>query len=161
MKMNFDKQTGLTLIELLVAVAIVGILAAIAIPSYDYYTRNTKRTAVKTTMEQVRSLEEQYYANNKTYTGDLTQFGYTNSPLSVDKTGKEITVAGSGDITYQVNVNTLADGNLKFCASCQYEIIAVPQNTQTKDTNCAVMWYNSLGQKGSEDGSGTTTTTCW
>jgi len=157
MKRNANKQQGLTLIELVVTVAIIGILAAIAIPSYQSYTIKSKRAGGKTTIQQVRGLLEQYYINNKTYTGDLKQLGFANSPLNVDKTGVEV-AAGAGDAVYQVSINTSADGNLTYCANCNYEVVATPQNTQANDADCKTLWFGSLGNKGATGSKGKD---CW
>jgi type IV pilus assembly protein PilE len=142
-------QTGLTLIELITTVAIIGILAGIAIPSYERYTRGTKRTAAKTTLERVSGLMESYYINNKSYTSDLTNLGFSNSPLSVDKTGEEVT-SGSGDAVYQVTIDT--------SGTIPYVLSAAPLNGQTNDTDCATLSINSLGQKSA---SGPKGTKCW
>jgi type IV pilus assembly protein PilE len=61
---------GITLIELLVVVVIVGILAAVAIPSYNGYLQRTRRADAKVGLEQVRAAQEMFraergrYANN-------------------------------------------------------------------------------------------------
>lgn len=152
------QQQGLTLIEVIVTVAIIGILAAIAIPSYEHYTTKTKRDGGKTSVQRVRGLLEQYYVNNKSYTDDLTALGFSNSPLNVDKTGEEV-AAGSANTVYQVSVNTKAAGTLTYCASCNYEIVATPKNTQaTNDTDCKILWFGSLGNKGATGSKGTA---CW
>lgn len=158
------KKAGLTLIELVVTIAIVGILAAIAIPSYEYYTQTSKRSAAKGALQQVRGLEEQYYTNNKSYTSNLTNLGFNNSPVEIDKTGNAV-AAGSSKIVYEISVNL--SGSLKYCnSSCDYEVVATAKNTQVNDKKgaCAVLWFNSLGQKGSAklDGTDTTSTAdCW
>ena len=151
MKRNLQQAHGFTLIEVLVTVAIVGILAAIAIPSYSYYTQRTNRSGAKTTVERVRGLLEQYYINNKTYTTNLTDLGFTNSPMNIDSTGAETT---AGNTYYQLSVNV--PGTV-YCANCSYEIIATPKNTQANDTKCATIWENALGQKGSSTGA----SDCW
>lgn len=159
MKHHVKRQYGLTLIELMVTIAIIGILVGIAIPSYDYYTRTTKRATAKTALQQVRGLLEQYYTNNKSYTTNFADLGFQNTPLEINKTGAEV-AAGSAGIIYEVTINT---SNLKYCASCDYEVVATAKNDQTKDKSgdCTVLWFNSLGQKGSANASGTPTSDCW
>ncbi len=153
MSRNTTNQFGLTLIELITTVAIIGILSALAVPAYDRYTRNTTRSAAKTTLERVRGLMESYYINNKSYTSDLTNLGFTNNPLNVDKTGEEA-APGSADVVYQITVNVPG----VFCPTCQYEVGAIPLNGQTDDADCATIFLNSLGQKGATGAKGIK---CW
>ncbi len=73
MKMNKRKNIeGITLIELLVVVAIVGIIAAIAIPVYNGYISAAKRSEAKTNLQQLRLLLEQYYSENGKYCPDAS-----------------------------------------------------------------------------------------
>jgi type IV pilus assembly protein PilE len=65
-------QHGFSLIELMVAVVIVGILAAIALPSYQSYTVRTSREAAKTELLKLASLQEKVYLNSNAYTANLT-----------------------------------------------------------------------------------------
>jgi type IV pilus assembly protein PilE len=148
-----QKQLGLTLIELLTAVAIIGILSGLAIPAYDRYTRSTTRSAAKTTLERVRGLVESYRVNNKSYTSDLTKLGFSNSPLNVDKTGEEA-APGSSDVVYQIAITTPGT----VCTACQYELTATAMNGQANDTDCGNLTLNSLGQKSA---SGSKGIKCW
>lgn len=67
---RFDK--GITLIELLVVVVIVGVLAAIAIPSYTGYMQRARRADAKTALEQLRASQEMRRAERGSYSTDLT-----------------------------------------------------------------------------------------
>jgi len=58
---------GYTLIEMMITVAIIGILAAVAIPVYNGYTRTGKEAEAKAGLSTVALLEEQYFAENRAY----------------------------------------------------------------------------------------------
>jgi type IV pilus assembly protein PilE len=64
---------GITLIELLTVILIVGILAAIAIPAYTNYLQRARRADAKTALEQLRASQEMYRAEKGSYSTDLLQ----------------------------------------------------------------------------------------
>jgi prepilin-type N-terminal cleavage/methylation domain-containing protein len=65
--MNMNKK-GMSLIELLIVIAVIGILAAIGIPAYLGQQRSAARTEAYTNLENLRILEEQFFAENGRYT---------------------------------------------------------------------------------------------
>jgi len=67
---------GFTLIELVIAVAIVGILAAIAIPSYQSYIVRANRSAAQSAMLDLANREHRYFAANRLY-GSAADLGFT------------------------------------------------------------------------------------
>lgn len=73
-------QDGFTLIELMIAVVVVAILAAIALPSYTAYVRRTACEDVKGTLTGAAGLMERYRAQNNTYVG-ASLGGYAKSPV--------------------------------------------------------------------------------
>ena len=62
-----EKEKGLTLIELLIVIIIVGILAAIAIPTYRGYMQRARRADAKTALEQVRAAQEMWRAEKGSF----------------------------------------------------------------------------------------------
>jgi len=60
-----QKRNGFSLIELMVALAIVAILATIAIPSYREYVLRSHRRAAQTSMMDIANREQQYFAANR------------------------------------------------------------------------------------------------
>lgn len=66
---NNAKQNGFTLMELMIAVAIIGILAAIAIPSYMGYVENARATDAQGALTSFASAMERHYTQNGSYLG--------------------------------------------------------------------------------------------
>ncbi|MBE0617913.1 MAG: prepilin-type N-terminal cleavage/methylation domain-containing protein, partial [Proteobacteria bacterium] len=71
------KKNGFTLVELMIVVAILGILAAIAVPMYRGYVTTAKRAEAKSNLETIRLLQEQYYADHREYVEGVYEVGTT------------------------------------------------------------------------------------
>ena len=127
MKRLKTAQKGFTLIELMIVVAIIGILAAIAIPSYRDYVMRGYAVGATSALSAMRAKLEQHYQDNRTYadvtSGTVTFTSPCNSTLPTPKyftvtcsgapsaTGYTVTAAGSGTMagfSYDVNqANTM------------------------------------------------------
>lgn len=109
---------GFTLIELMIAVAIIGILAAVAYPSYTAYVRRGKVAAALGELSAVRVKLEQYYQDNRKYGADGTcgvamplaeGFNITcavaagSTPQSFTVTASGVAARGMGGFSFTVN----------------------------------------------------------
>lgn len=76
------KQQGITLIELVVVMVIIGILASIAVPMYGEAMRKSKRRAAQAVMMDIANREQQYFVANRVY-GDEDDLGVAALPPEV------------------------------------------------------------------------------
>ncbi|HEY8099057.1 MAG TPA: type IV pilin protein [Methylobacter sp.] len=130
-------QRGFTLIELMITVAIVGILTAIAIPSYSGYVQKSRRTSAETALLDLASREAKYYSTNNAYTNSMTSLGYASAgPIAVP------------DATSNYYNLSVALNGTGFTAT------AAPVGNQTADA-CGSFTIDYLGVKGAG------ATKCW
>jgi len=121
---------GVTLLELMIVVVIIGILTAIAYPSYRQYAAKAKRNEAKAALLQIATLQERFYLSNNTYTLDMTNLGFATA-------GGHIT----GSKSYQVDV-TFADTNT-------FQAIAAYQNADEELGKCSSFTIDGAGVKNS------------
>lgn len=126
------KSQGFTLIELMIAVAIIGILAAIAMPSYQQHIIRASREAAQTELLQMAGLQEKIYLNSSVYTVAAITAAYNGSSAGgLGSTGKSV----DGKYTYGC-----------ACNAQDFAITATPKagTTQASDGNLVI---NSVGQR--------------
>ena len=86
---NMKKNTGFTLIELMIVAAIVGILAMVAYPSYTNYTKKARRSDAQQLMLDTSNREEQYILDTRTYTADFTNMSIAKEDWDCTSTATE------------------------------------------------------------------------
>ncbi|HFC6141721.1 TPA: pilin [Neisseria meningitidis] len=105
-------QKGFTLIELMIVIAIVGILAAVALPAYQDYTARAQVSEAILLAEGQKSAVTEYYLNHGEWPGDNTSAGVASSSEIKGKYVQKVEVA-KGVITAQMassNVNNEIKG---------------------------------------------------
>lgn len=138
------KSSGFTLIELMIVVAIVGILAAIAYPSYVNHIVRSNRSAAQACLSEYAQLAE------RTYTSNLRYDGLPN-PLPVLQCVNDL------NATQNRYAFTLA-----AATTTAYELRATAQGNQAaRDAACAVLILNHQGARLSRNSTDGLTAGCW
>ncbi|MGB5258140.1 MAG: type IV pilin protein [Woeseiaceae bacterium] len=83
---------GITLMELMIVIVIIGILTAIAFPNYREFVARAKRTEAKSELLRIAADQEKFYLQNQRF-GTLTELGYASNTISSETDTYSITVA--------------------------------------------------------------------
>lgn len=142
--MRHTRLNGFTLLELLIVVAIIGILASVALPAYQGSVVRSGRAEAKTELLQVASDQERYFSNFNTYVDDALPL---NSPVVA---GRDRTTQNA---FYAISVAACGTGAITNC----FLATATAQNDQTEDS-CTTLTISSIGARGA---TGDTTNECW
>ena len=141
-----SRDSGFTLVELMVTIVIATILITIAIPSYTSQIRKSKRTDAKTALLDLAGREERYMATNSAYSTDGNALGYGAAfPITL----------GNSDYTISAPVVVAANNAATPPTPASYALTATAVNNQAKDTSCATFTLDSKGVQSA------TSTTCW
>ena len=140
---------GFTLIDVLIVVALIAILLAIALPSYNEHTLKSKRSIARTHLLDIAGKQQEFFLNNKSYAGNLTALGYDSDTVGVNSKGN-LVAAGAGDSVYDFSVTS--------SSALAYALQASAANSQTQDSYCGNFTLDSTGIKGA---SGSLGADCW
>lgn len=130
---------GFSLVELMIVLVIVGILSAIAYPSYTNYIERSRRADGQAALTQTQIILERCYAQNFAY----------NAACPALPTFPQNSAEG---------FYTIALSNL---SATTYTLTATPQGAQAHDTTCSSISINQAQVKTASDSGGTAQSTCW
>jgi type IV pilus assembly protein PilE len=137
-------MAGVTLLELMAVVVVIGVLGMIAIPSYRQYTMRAHRTEAKSALLQLQTNQERFYLANRTY-GTVAQLVAANllpaGGLS-ERGSYQITLAGVSANGYTATATPVGGGAVDM----------------TNDTQCTTFSITAQGQRAA---TGTHAATCW
>ncbi len=110
-RMNKKDEKGFTLIELMIVIAIIGILAAIAIPQFSAYRTKSYNSAAQSDVRNLATAQEAYYVDNSTYASNYTrltgtEYGYMQS--------KNVDVTVTGNNTAYTIIGKNSNGNKTY-----------------------------------------------
>jgi len=123
MRLAGRRPQGFTLIELMIVVAVVGILSAIAYPSYQEFVRKARRADGKEALVRVQIEQEKWRTNNATYTGTIGDLGLT---------------ADSAEGHYEIAIT--ANSATDFTAT------ATGEGSQADDGDCSTLTITSTAR---------------
>ena len=136
------KSHGFTLIELMITVAVIGILGAIAFPSYMESVRKSRRAEGRTAMMEVLQQQERYMTQNNTY--------LAFADTTTDKPFKNFSGDKRTGAAYHIG-SRACSGDIKLCV----QVFGTPKYTDPKVTELTI---TSTGIKSCTGGD---TSVCW
>ena len=119
---------GFSLIELMIVTVVLGIIVAIAVPSYRNFVARATRIEAKEPLLQIQVNQESFYLRNNTYTTDMSELGFPNAGCNPSDSG-----------AYQICV-TAADANA-------FTAVATYQGTDAEKDKCLTWQINDRGVK--------------
>ena len=156
------RDRGFSLIELMFVVTIVGIIAAVAIPSYNKQIQKNNRAVGKARLAQASQLLERFYSDNSTYFVDVSGGNLIAGTASTAAGFAKLMNVPSGTTVYSGSNNETTSSyqvTLATATANSFTLTATPQGSQTADTTCMNLTLTNAGVKGISGSGGISD--CW
>jgi type IV pilus assembly protein PilE len=137
-QMNHVHKKGFTIIELMIVLAIVAILVALAVPSFQDTIRKSRRSDAMNAILGIHLAQERYRANNIAY-GDLAALGIADDPMPSPDGHYNLTITGEAATTYTIAADALGDQDNDACRDFTLTFDA-GVITKTADGDDATCW---------------------
>ena len=154
-------QKGFTLIELMIVIAIVGILAVVALPAYQDYTARAQMSEALTLAEGQKTAVVEYYSDKGTFPSDNAAAGIATASEITGKYVASVTVAGNGATSATITAKMKSSGVNKDIQGATL-VLEGKQNAGSFDWVCKPGTTNPVKDKflpSSCRGNGTASTT--
>ena len=139
MKSKPSNQRGVSLLQLLVVLAIIGVLAGLAIPAYDNQIRKARRADAKTALSELANQQVEYLLNHSVYSTTFPPLGYGNT-----------------------STNGFYTLTLTAIGSTSFTIDGTATGSQANDTDCANFRVTNTGARtATNSGNLDNTSNCW
>lgn len=137
------KQTGFTLLEILVVLAIVGILASIAYPGYTAYLVKARRAEAQLALLTLMQQQENFHTNHNTYVA----FSGPPTP-SEDHAFRWWSGDSPARSAYEISAHACPEAPLQRCVELRATPGTERVNASFRDAECGTLTLNSVGQHG-------------
>lgn len=140
------RQTGFTLIELMVTVAIVAILAAVAIPAYTDYIKTGRLPQATNNLSSMRAKLEQYFQDNRTYVGACAAGTIAALPAADDFTYSCPTLTATTYVVQAQGQGAMANFTFTIDESNNKKTVSVPNGWGTASASTPITcWVRKKG----------------
>lgn len=143
------RQAGFTIMEILIVLSIVGILSALVLPAYTKSAQKSRRADARSTLSDLATRQEKYYAQNDSYAA------------SISPAGTGLGWGKNTSLSDYYKLSVAVDSSCGTILNC-YTLRARAIGSQTDDSDCQLLTLDNAGRKRAYNSQGQLSTDkCW